>query len=92
VKVCRNIAITFRNIRQHLFTRDQTRKLTITYHIWVAVKREIPEPRPYPIWRSSSKHIIKILAKQSCAMMRIEFPTPSSPRGPYIPMKRFAAA
>ena len=35
------------------------------HQILVAMKREIPEPSPYPFCRSSSKHITMIPAKQS---------------------------
>ena len=43
----------------------KTKEALLVYQILVAMKSEIPEPRPYPFWRSSSKHITMIPAKQS---------------------------
>lgn len=63
-----------------------------TYQILVAMKSEIPEPRPYPFWRSSSRQITIMPAKQSCRIMRIAFPTPSWPTLPYIPERTYATA
>ena len=60
--------------------------------ILVAMKREIPEPRPYPFCRSSSKHITMIPAKQSWTIIRMAFPTPSWLTLPYIPERTYATA
>lgn len=69
------------------------RRISFTAHqILVAMKREIPEPRPYPFCRSSSKHITMIPAKNSWRMIRIAFPTPSWPTLPYIPDRTYATA
>lgn len=33
--------------------------------MFVAMKREIPEPRPYPFWRSSSRRMTMMPARES---------------------------
>jgi len=56
------------------------------------MNREIPDPRPYPFWRSSSKQMTMIPAKKSWRIMRIAFPVPSWLTLPYIPDKTYATA
>ena len=56
-----------------------------SHQILVAMKSEIPEPRPYPFWRSSSKHMTMIPAKQSWMIIRMALPTPSWLTLPYMP-------
>lgn len=58
----------------------------------VAMKSEIPDPKPYPFWRSSSRQITIIPAKHSWRIIRIAFPTPSWPTLPYIPERTYATA
>ena len=60
--------------------------------MFVAMKREIPEPRPYPFWRSSSKHRTMIPANHNWLIIRTAFPTPSCPILPYIPERTYATA
>jgi hypothetical protein len=45
--------------------------------MFVAMNREIPDPRPYPFWRSSSRMITTIPAANSCRIIRIALPAPS---------------
>jgi len=53
--------------------------------MFVAIKREIPEPNPYPFCKSSSQTMTRIPAKNSCTTIRKAFPAPRSARSPYIP-------
>lgn len=60
----------------------------IDSQIFVAIKREIPDPRPYPFCKSSSS--IKTInpAKNNYPIINTDLIIPSSPTGPYIPERR----
>jgi hypothetical protein len=58
---------------------------TMVSQILVAMKREIPDPSPYPFYNISSSKIIIYPAKVSWIMIRIAFPAPTNSISPYIP-------
>jgi hypothetical protein len=58
---------------------------TMVSQMLVAMKSEMPEPRPYPFCRSSSRMMTMMPATKSWTMMRIELPAPSSRTSPYMP-------
>jgi hypothetical protein len=53
------------NIKDQSMLKIKMKIKIVADQMLVAMKREIPEPRPYPFWRSSSRHITIIPAKQS---------------------------
>ena len=60
--------------------------------MFVAMKREIPEPKPYPFCKSSSRMSTTNPAATSCKMMRMALPAPRVLRSPYIPETTYAIA
>ena len=44
---------------------------TIVSQMFVAMKSEIPEPSPYPFWRSSSRSNTMMLATKSCKIKTV---------------------
>ena len=58
----------------------------------VAMKREIPEPSPYPFCSSSSRIITTIPAANNCKMMSMALPAPKVFRSPYMPETTYAMA
>ena len=51
---------------------------TMDSQIFVAMKRLMPEPRPYPFWSSSSRRITMSAATMSWMIRRRQTPAPMS--------------
>lgn len=51
----------------------------------VAMNREMPEPRPYPLVSSSSRQMTMMPAATSCSTIRIALAAPRSRTSPYMP-------
>mmetsp|Transcript_8121 Transcript_8121/g.50263 ORF Transcript_8121/g.50263 Transcript_8121/m.50263 type:complete len:249 (+) Transcript_8121:5413-6159(+) len=61
-------------------------------HMLVAMKRDMPEPRPYPFCKSSSKQMTMMPAMTSCSTISPAFNGPRSLTSPYIPETTYATA
>ena len=53
----------------------------------VAINREIPDPRPYPLDRSSSRSMTINEAETSCRMSNKQTPAPRDEGEPYMPVR-----
>ena len=60
----------------------------IDSQMFVAMKREIPDPSPYPFCKSSSSISTMNPAKNNYPIINTDLIIPSSPTGPYIPERR----
>lgn len=54
----------------------------------VAMKREIPDPNPYPFYNNSSSISTMKPAMNNWKMIKADRISPSSDGGPYIPERR----
>lgn len=66
--------------------------VTTPSQVLAAVNREMPEPNPYPFWRSSSRKMATMPPSTSCSTTSTALPAPSTPTLPYAPDSTYAVA